>query len=207
MIAIITGDIINSGDYNSEEWIPVLKSHLSTIGNTPVDWEVYRGDEFQVKLPVENALKEAIHLKALLKCVKNLDVRMGIGFGDETYVGNGVTESNGLAYQRSGRTLNLLKQAKTNIAVATGNTGIDETLNLMLKLALDFMDDWSVVSAEIVSIVLNNKTTSQKEIAKQLDIRQSAVSQRLKRARLDLVLNLLNYYTKISKEIKYDTLD
>ncbi|WP_291864376.1 SatD family protein [Maribacter sp.] len=201
MIAIITGDIVNSGNYNSEEWIPILKNHLATIGGTPMDWEVYRGDEFQVKLPVEKALKEAIHLKALLKHVKKLDVRMGIGFGDETYVGNGVTESNGLAYQRSGRTLGMLKQAKTNMAVATGNAVTDRTLNLMLKLALDFMDDWSVVSAEIVSIVLHNREISQKEIAKQLGIQQSAVSQRFKRARLDLVLDLLNYYTEISKEI------
>lgn len=202
MIAIITGDIVNSGNYNSEDWIPILKSHLDTIGDTPMDWEVYRGDEFQVKLPVEKALKEAIHLKALLKCVKNLDVRMGIGFGEETYVGNGVSESNGLAYQRSGRTLGMLKQTKTNMVVATGNTVMDRTLNLMLKLALDFMDDWSVVSAEIVSIVLQNREISQKEIAKQLGIQQSAVSQRFKRARLDLVLDLLNYYTEISKEIK-----
>lgn len=201
MIAIITGDIVNSGNYNSEEWIPVLKGYLDTIGNTPIDWEVYRGDEFQLKLPVEIALKEAIYLKALLKGVKNLDVRMSVGIGEETYIGSGVSESNGSAYQRSGRTLDMLKRAKTNMAIATGNTAINKTLNLMLKLALDFMDNWSVVSAEIVSIVLKNPEMSQDEIAKQLGVQQSAVSQRYKRARLDLVLDVLRYYEEKCKEI------
>lgn len=202
MIAIITGDIVNSGNYNSKEWIPVLKSHLDTIGNTPADWEVYRGDEFQLKLPIEGVLKEAIYLKALLKGVKNLDVRMSIGIGEETYIGSGVSESNGSAYQRSGRTLDALKRVKTNLAIATGDVLIDKTLNLMLKLALDFMDNWSVVSAEIVCIVLKNPEVSQKEIAKQLGIQQSAVSQRYKRARLDLVLDVLQYYKEKYKEIK-----
>ncbi len=66
----------------------------------------------------------------------------------------------------------------------------------MLKLGLDFMDTWSVVSAEIILMALENPGASQKEIADQLQIQQSAVSQRQKRARLDLVKDLLNYYDK-----------
>ena len=71
---------------------------------------------------------------------------------------------------------------------------MDRTLNLMLRLALDFMDDWSIVSAEIVALVLENPEASQQEIAERLHIQQSAVSQRQKRARLDLVTELLDYY-------------
>ena len=72
----------------------------------------------------------------------------------------------------------------------------------MLKLALDFMDDWSTVSAEIVAMALAKPGVSQKEIAKELSIQQSAVSQRQKRARLHLVHDLLNYYKQTRKEIK-----
>lgn len=136
-----------------------------------------------------------------MKSIKGLDVRMGIGLGEITFVGSGVSESNGPAYRRSGRSFESLKEDKKKLTIATGDSFYDDTLNLMLRLALDFMDDWSTVSAEVVAIALENPNASQNEIAKRLGIQQSAVSQRQKRARLDLVFDLLTYYSKIIKEI------
>ena len=201
MVAIITGDIINSEGYNSSEWLGILKDYLYKLGKSPVDWEVYRGDEFQLKIAKEDALQAAIYIKALMKTVKGLDVRMGIGLGNETFKGVGVSESNGPAYHRSGRTFESLKEDKLNLTIATGNGFFDDTLNLMLKLALHFMDDWSTVSAEIIVLALDNPNASQREIAERLNIKQSAVSQRQKRARLDLVLELLGYYSKTLKDL------
>ncbi len=194
MIAIITGDIIDSEKHQASEWIPVLKEFFSQKGQTPKDWEIYRGDEFQLRIVQEHALRTAIRIKALIKSIKNLDVRMGIGLGTETFAGSKVSESNGSAYQRSGRTFEALKEWKLNLKIATGNKEYDSMLNLMLKLASDFMDNWSIVSAEIVAMALENPNASQNEIAKQLGIQQSAVSQRQKRARLDLVLELMDFY-------------
>ena len=201
MIAIITGDIINSENYKVSEWLDTLKNYLSKFGESPTDWDIYRGDEFQLKLPRENALGAALHIKALLKTIKGLDVRMGIGLGTETFKGVGVSESNGPAYQRSGRTFESLKEDKLNLTIATGDGFYDDTLNLMLKLALDFMNDWSSVSAEIVVMAFEHPQASQADLAKRLGIQQSAVSQRQKRARLDLVFELLDYYQKILKDV------
>ena len=201
MVAIITGDIIDSENHRSSVWLGVLKGYLSKIGQSPLDWEIYRGDEFQLKIHQEEALETAIHLKAILKTIKGLDVRMGIGIGKETYKGSSISESNGPAYHRSGRTFESLKEEKINLKVTTGHDFFDQTLNLMLKLALNFMDDWSQVSAEIVSMALENRNASQTDIAQILDIQQSAVSQRQKRARLDLVFDLLDYYSHTLKEI------
>lgn len=197
MIAIITGDIINSENHPSSEWIGMLKNYFNQFGESPMNWEIYRGDEFQLKVTEKNALFTAIRIKSMLKTIKGLDVRMGVGIGLETYIGTGVTESNGPAYQRSGRNFETLKESKVNLSIATGEAKNDRTLNLMLRLALDFMDDWSVVSAEIVTLVLDNPHSSQKEVAQMLGIKQSAVSQRLKRARLDLVLEVLAYYKEL----------
>lgn len=201
MIAIITGDIVNSENYEVSEWLGILKKYLSNFGESPTDWEVYRGDEFQLKLPREDVLGAAIHIKALVKTIKGLDVRMGIGLGTETFRGVGVSESNGPAYHRSGRTFESLKEDKLNLTIATGSGFYDDTLNLMLKLALDFMDDWSTVSAEIVVLAFEYPKASQAALAERLGIQQSAVSQRQKRARLDLVFELLDYYDNILKEL------
>lgn len=201
MEAILTGDIIDSENYEASEWLDTLKKYFSKLGDSPTDWEIYRGDEFQLRVPLKNALEVAIHIKALMKSFKGLDVRMGIGIGEVTFVGLGVSESNGPAYQRSGRTFEALKEDKQNLTIATGDADYDRTLNLMLRLALDFMNDWSPVSAEIVAIALDSPDSSQHEIAKNLNIQQSAVSQRQKRARLDLVQELIRYYIETIKEI------
>ncbi len=202
MIAIITGDIINSDGHKTSEWVEMLKKRFSVWGESPTEWEIYRGDEFQIKITPKKALWAAIQIKALIKSFKDLDVRMAIGVGDETFKGDSVSESNGSAYQRSGRTFETLKEQKLNLAITTSNQKQDEALNLMFKLALSFMDEWTSVSAEIVALVLENPKHSQQEIAKQLHIQQSAVSQRQKRAELDLVMALLDFYPQTVKRMK-----
>ncbi len=202
MIAVITGDIINSEEHKGSEWINVLKEQFLKWGETPTDWEIYRGDEFQFKIAPKKALWAAIHIKAIVKSIKNLDVRMAIGVGTEDFKGAGVSESNGTAYKRSGRTFETLKQAKLNLAIDTGNKKENQSLNLILKLALNFMDEWTSVSAEVIAIALSEPNRSQQEIAAMIGIQQSAVSQRQKRARLDLVMQLLDYYPQTVKEMK-----
>ena len=202
MIAIITGDIINSEKSDASEWINILKNQFSKWGESPADWEIYRGDEFQIRIPFNKALKAAILIKALVKSYKDLDVRMAIGIGAESFTGTSVSESNGTAFLNSGRMFEGLKKEKRNLAIVTEDPNINETFDVMLKLALDFMDEWTVVSAEIVAMVLENPNASQREIAEKLNIQQSAVSQRQKRARIDLVIELLDYYTKAIKRIK-----
>jgi hypothetical protein len=202
MIAIITGDIINSDRYGASDWMPPLKIYLSSLGTAPKDWEIYRGDEFQLRVPPHNALHVGIRIKTLVKQLKDLDVRMAIGVGEETYIGEGISESNGPAYQFSGRTFETLKEQKINLALTTADTKYNTTINLLLRMALDFMDNWSQVSAEMVALALDRPKDSQQEMAEILKIQQSAVSQRLKRARIDLVLDLLEYYKETLKELK-----
>lgn len=193
-IAVLTGDIINSRGDLSARWMGLAKPLFRQFGDAPADWEIYRGDEFQLRLPIEKALWVAIQLKALVKQVENLDVRLGIGLGDETIRSGRIGESNGSAYQRSGKSFDMLKKSNSNLRIASGDESYDRSLNLMLALALEFMDAWSSVSAEVMALVLENPDASQEVLARRLEINQSAVSQRLKRARKDLVLRLLNYY-------------
>lgn len=201
MTSIITGDIIGSRQQESEHWVEDLKKILTPFGKTPSQWEVYRGDEFQIEVKnPEEALLTAILVKAHLRAIKS-DARMSIGFGDKTHDAEKISESNGSAFINSGELFETLKKQKVTLAMRTGNDEIDEKLNLMIQLALTFMDSWLVQSAEFVAMAIENPTLSQEELGQKLGINQAAVSRRQKRAQFDLVMNLDLYFRKQIKQL------
>lgn len=201
MTSIITGDIVNSRKLPSKIWIDGLKELLNTKGKNPSEWEIYRGDEFQMEIiNPEEALLTALQIKAYLKTLK-LDARMSIGFGDKTYTAATISESNGTAFVRSGELFETLKKQKTTLAINSGNSDVDTEMNLMLRLGLTFMDNWLVQSAEFVLASIENKSLSQEEIGVRLGINQAAVSRRRKRAQFDLVLELDNHFRKKIKNL------
>src|SRR3546814_11309760 len=59
-----------------------------------------------------DALATAIGIKAIIKSIKQLDVRMAIGLGEISYVAKRVTESNGSAFVFSGEKFERLKKEK-----------------------------------------------------------------------------------------------
>jgi len=201
MKGIITGDIVNSRKLSSEIWIDGFKQLLNTFGKNPIEWEIYRGDEFQleVKNP-EKALIIALQIKSYFKSVK-LDVRMSIGFGEITYKANKISESNGTAFSRSGEVFETLKKQKINLAINSSDEAFNTEINLMLRLSLSFMDNWLVQSAEFVLISIENPLLSQEEIGLKLGINQAAVSKRQKRAQFDLVMEMEHYFRNRIKTI------
>lgn len=196
MIGVITGDIINSQQSQTEEWLPMLKSFFETLGKTPKDWEIYRGDEFQLKTGIDEVFWTAMCIKALIKRSEILDVRLAIGIGDEQFSSEKITESNGTAYVNSGRLLNDLKNENRTFAIQTPDKNITEDLNMIFKWAIINFDAWTAVVSEVVFEMLLNKKITQDELAKQLNITQSSVSQRMKRSYFDLILETDHYYRK-----------
>lgn len=202
MTSVITGDIIGSRQQKSKDWVEDLKKILSPFGETPSQWEVYRGDEFQIEIKTtEEALLSAILIKARLKALK-LDARMSIGFGDKTHNAERISESNGSAFIHSGELFETLKKQKVTLAIRTGDAIFDEKINLMLQLALTFMDNWLAQPAEFVAMAIENPTLSQEELGQKLGINQAAVSRRQKRAQFDLVLHLDRYFRTQIKQLK-----
>jgi len=194
MTSVITGDIIGSRQQTSKHWVEDLKKILSRFGATPSQWEVYRGDEFQIEIKnPEEALLSAILIKAHLKAIK-LDARMSIGFGDKTHNAEKISESNGSAFIHSGELFETLKKQKVTLAIRTGDMVFDEKINLMIQLALTFMDHWLAQQAEFVAAAIENPTLLQEELGQKLGINQAAVSRRQKRAQFDLVLQLDRYF-------------
>jgi hypothetical protein len=202
MIVILTGDIINSRKLPSKKWIDDLKAMFQLFGKTPNDWEIYRGDEFQLEIKnPEHALLIAFQIKSFFKSV-NLDVRMSLGFGDKTYKARKITESNGSAFVRSGELFETLKKQKLNLALSTGDIALDEEINLLLRLSMAFMDNWLQQSAEFILVAIQNPTLSQEEIGGKLGINQAAVSRRQKRSQYELMMQVDHYFRKKIKMLR-----
>lgn len=202
MIVILTADIINSRKLSSKKWMNDFKQLLNSFGKSPNDWEIYRGDEFQLEIKnPEDAFLIAFQLKAFFKSI-NLDVRMSLGFGDKTYKTKKITESNGSAFVRSGELFETLKKQKINLAVNSGNVDFDEEFNLIVQLSMSFMDSWLQQSAEFVLVAIQNPTLSQEEIGSMLGINQAAVSRRQKRSQYELLLQVERYFRKKVKSLE-----
>ena len=193
-VAVITGDIVNSqqGGLDSD-WLSALKSVLSQYGKTPKDWQVFRGDSFQLLLSQpEKAIWVALELKAAMKRFKTIDVRVAIGVGTLESRAEQVLQSNGEAFVNSGRMFDSLK--KQTLAIKTPWQDVDKAINLMIKLALLTIDDWSETSAEVVATSFEHPQATQKDIAARLSIPQSRVSERLSRAGYEPIVEMEKYY-------------
>ncbi len=201
MKAVITGDIIDSQKFGAEVWYKALQEIFE--GKTSQEWENYRGDEFQYLIPnAEDAFLEFLKIKAGIKKIQDLDVSISIGLGDQNFVADKVSQSNGSAFVNSGRNLERIKAEKINLHIASEKPELDAQLNLIFKWVSLTVDSWSVMSAEIVDLFLNKKDINQDEAAKQLNLTQSSISQRLKRANYDLLMETEAYYRQLISQQK-----
>lgn len=192
MTSIITGDIINSKESSPKEWLYALKSILGNYGSTPKQWDIYRGDSFQLEVPPKDALRACLLIKSTIKQFKNLDVRLAIGIGDKTFHSEKITESNGTAFINSGECFEILK--KTTLAIKSPYDAFDNSLNIMLELAQLTINHWTITSATLVKTTLTHPDLNQKQLADLLDKTQGNISQGLKRAGFEEISKLLEYY-------------
>src|SRR5690554_594566 len=191
MIAVITGDIINSRLVEPSLWLPNLKEILNTIGKEPQDWEIYRGDSFQLKVEAKYALYVALIIKASIKEDKNLDVRMAIGIGKIEYHTEKVTESNGSAFVYSGECFEVMK--RETLMVRSSNQEFDHIVNLLLSLTTLTINSWTPATSEIIKTSLLYPNKSQKELAEFLNKKsQGNISEHLKRGGYDEIQRLLS---------------
>lgn len=197
MRAVVTGDIIGSTKVDPQMWLPTLKQVLNRWGTEPGGWETYRGDSFQLILnSAEQVWEVMIWLKAGIRAMQGLDVRLGIGIGPVTFQSGRVTQSNGDAFIRSGQIFDALAKMDQNVAIKTPWEDFDQEVNLGLKLLTTIISDWTSISCQAILTKLEHPRKSQMELGTLLGITQHAVSARLTRAKFDMVMEWVRYYER-----------
>jgi len=192
--AILTGDIVGSRNIDAKTWIKHLKSILGKKGKSPIDWEIFRGDMFQLETEPEQSLKTAIEIKAKIKQIKNLDVRIAIGIGPAEFKTKSITQSNGTVYSNSGICFENLK--KRRLAIQTSWPKFDDNWNLTLRLLSLTTDNWTPATAQIMEVAFQNPKLNQKGLSKKLKRSQSTISASLKRAGYDEISLLLSHFNE-----------
>jgi hypothetical protein len=205
-IAVITGDIVHSRKASGPEiWLGRLKSVLNEISESENQWEIFRGDSFQVVLKDSSkSLYKALQLRSGLLALKpfheqKLDLRIAIGVGEVSFEGKSISESTGSAFLRSGKQLDMLKDTRKRMAFESGNDEVNKELEVSLLLADSLIQDWSHGAAEIAWMHLT-KPSTQTEYANRLKISQPAVHKRILSAHLEELEALIERYAYLSSQ-------
>ena len=209
MIAVLTADLIDSSNYSEtlmSRVMAVLKEEFADIETNyhSSDFNIYRGDSFQgvIQNPAE-ALTVMLQLKTAILSISTIkkgksreaDLRIAIGIGSLDFQGKTIEESNGQAFQFSGRSLDEMKYEGRKTRLKTPSETINGEFDASLFLFDEITDRWSTASAEVIYFLL--KGFKEKEIADKLGISQSAVNQRKKAAGWEAVNALLARYKNI----------
>lgn len=215
MIAVISADLLSSTNYSSELLERVLTAlneefKLIKKDSENTEFEIFRGDSFQGIVKPEDALKIALLIKTSINRLhsqesknsnsfrKEADLRMSIGIGSYDFKRDSILESNGQAFQLSGRTLDEMKNEGRKLKLSTPVENINQEFNTSLFLFEVIADKWSTASAEVIYYLLQGMKET--DIAAEIGISQSAVNQRKKAAGWDAIEILVERYFNVVTE-------
>lgn len=202
MIAVITGDIVNSRRWDSPEiWMSPFKKVLSRFGVEGERWEIVRGDMFQLELcNPEDALRTCFRIKSHFKSTADLDCRLSIGIGNKSYHAPRISEASGDAFVRSGDALDGMQVKKQPLVLSSPWPEVDRAINLCLRFALVVMNRWTPGSAETVAFLLDHPELNQVAMADHLGISQPSISARIARAHYSELADLDLFYRDIIRK-------
>lgn len=190
MITVLTGDVIGSRKKDPTIWLPVLEEALEVFS---VNFDIYRGDSFQAKVNLSDVFVSVFYIKAAMINV-GLDVRIGIGVGEEDLPADHIKKTFGTALINSGQAFDELK--KDSLALVSGNKDFDELCNVILGLSAELCLRWTANVAGTAKTALLHTGVNQKELANLLGKKhQSQVSNELQKASFFKLKSAINYCT------------
>jgi len=190
--AILTGDLVGSRKADIQKWLPILEENLRYYSN---NFDIFRGDSFQVAVSIEQCIEAIFLIKATIRAIEPLDVRIGLGLGEVSYWDEHIKNSAGEALVRSGEAFDALDKNLVN--VKSPWLEWDEPTNIMLNLATELANRWTLNMAQTVATQIKNPKANQSELAKLLKKKyQSQISTELGNASWQKIKVTIDYCTK-----------
>lgn len=200
MVAIVTGDIVNSSQLNKTDRKALesfLWDELEKLSGSSQSFSIQRGDAFQFKCEPAVALDKCLTLRCKLKAQNYqikapVDARLSIGIGEVSLNGKDISSSDGVAFQISGRGLDALKDQELYLAIASEDEVMNQAWLALAILMDDHIQSWNNRQAEAVLGRLEDQTYEQ--LGQKLGINPSAVYKRIESAHWKSVLAGLKFY-------------
>ena len=167
------------------EAIEGAASHPSVRDAVAASPEITRGDEFQILLRRRSGVAAVSFITRLTERLP-VPVSFGLGLGALSMeLGGPVRELDGPCFHRARSAVELAKK-KDRWAVLIGlPTGIQEGTNALLRLSGDIRRNWTARQKKVIERMTYH--SRQKDLADELDVVPSVVSEVLSAARYDAV--------------------
>lgn len=207
-VAVLTGDVVGSSKLSPalrEKLHEGLQVGIDNLGSG-AEGEIFRGDSFQIVLQEPaRALRAALLMRTHLRASspnalgKPMDTRVSVGIGKVSFRAGKVIESDGEAFQLSGRSLDeLLKTRKRRLLVRTPDADLNASLDVICAFLDEMVNGYSARQAEAMGLLLDGM--KQTEIAQRIGIGQSSVNQRIQSAHWPAVEYALDYFERVIPE-------
>lgn len=216
MYATISADVVSSTSLSKEAMIELnekLKKCLSTLeARYQGFWgRIVKGDSIECVMDCpEHAFEAALILKTLVKSFEprivndskrfnRYGLRIAIGIGEMKTIDRNLDMMDGDAIYRSGRALSKLKgRAKYSFAISMENEGNEQTLQVILTLVNQLLNNATARKCEILCERILASNTN--ETAEKMGISVSGVNQTLKGIGWSAIEQAIIYYRKIAKQ-------
>lgn len=201
-IAVITGDIVKSQTNSPDEYrhlIWTLEFGLKQINERiPLEYELFRGDSFQIKLnDYSRALEIALLLRLFLKSKHSKsiwDARVGIGIGESSVDTYQIKTSTGAAYRLSGLAFDDLRTER--LRLLSSSSDLNETINLLSRFTDLVITQLTQTQARYLSYYLWYSPIIHKELAEKLNASRVNTTQILNSANYKLIEDFIAFTKK-----------
>ncbi|AHG22023.1 hypothetical protein Z042_22180 [Chania multitudinisentens RB-25] len=194
-ISVITGDLVNSQQVDTANYIAYLNGLLAELQQAKYlqQYDIFRGDSFQVVSKPEKGLFLAVYLRIALRAVDAVhwDARLAIGLGTRQAKNTGY----GSAFLNSGNALDDMAK-NCYLSLKTDNQKTNRIVSDLLPMLDHVIGRLSQTEAKIVQTRMF--TSTNKEAAAALQKASSTVSAALKRAAFEEIMQFITAINRIT---------
>lgn len=186
MIAVLTGDLVNSTKMANETYTDVINSLKESLQDAHIKYnaigEIYRGDEFQIQYPEPiYALKSTLLIKLALHLSKfspkPIQCTLSLAYGNHSVYDKKPNTSSGPVFVESGRGLEKTQRGELSIHFAQTNNKSE--IPLLTQFLNHLLNRLTKTQAELLYTYIESDFAEHKKMADITGTTRQNISNRL----------------------------